>query len=81
MKNWGRVKIKYELKKNKVSDYCIKKALAQIDEMDYLKTAKKLIVYKQNALKCLNSCFFSKDFAVFCLNLQDLNKTDFKSAH
>jgi hypothetical protein len=28
---------------------------------------------KQNAVKCLNYCFFSKDFGVFCLILQDLN--------
>ena len=61
MKNWGRVKIKYELKKNKVSDYCIKKALAQIDEMDYLKTAKKLIAYKQNALKSDKNPFIKKN--------------------
>ena len=25
IKNWGRVKIKYELKQKQVSDYCIKK--------------------------------------------------------
>jgi regulatory protein len=49
MKDWGRIKIRYELKKNKVSDYCIKKALAQIDETDYIKTAKKMITFKLNA--------------------------------
>lgn len=42
MKHWGRVKIRYELKLKQVSDYCIKKALAAIDEEDYRKTLEKL---------------------------------------
>src|SRR6201996_8784258 len=28
LKQWGKVKIRYELKQRQVSDYCIKKALA-----------------------------------------------------
>src|SRR4030081_1027510 len=28
MKQWGRVKIRYDLKQRQVSEYCIKKALA-----------------------------------------------------
>ena len=35
LKQWGRVKIKQELKQRKISDYCIKKALTEIDEQDY----------------------------------------------
>src|SRR5882762_609956 len=31
MKQWGRVKIKYELKQRQVSEYCVKKALKEID--------------------------------------------------
>jgi regulatory protein len=42
MKQWGRVKIKYELKQKRVSEYCIKAALKEIDEEAYLKTLKKL---------------------------------------
>ena len=42
MKQWGRVKIKYELKQKQVSDYCIKKALNQIDEEDYIQVLEKL---------------------------------------
>lgn len=38
LKHWGRVKIRYELKQKRVSDYCIKKALAAIDETDYVKS-------------------------------------------
>lgn len=42
MKGWGRVKIKYELKQRKVSDYCIRKALQEIDETVYQKTLEAL---------------------------------------
>ena len=51
VKQWGRVKIKYELKQKQVSDYCIKKALKQIDEDEYIKTLAKLAKDKYNSLK------------------------------
>jgi len=47
MKKWGRLKIKAELKSRQVSEYCIKKALASIDEDDYLATIKKIIEQKK----------------------------------
>ncbi|GAC1425269.1 MAG: regulatory protein RecX [Chitinophagaceae bacterium] len=46
MKQWGRVKIKYELKQKQVSEYCIKKGLKEIDEEDYLAALKKLAAEK-----------------------------------
>lgn len=51
MKQWGRVKIKYELRQKQVSDYCIKKALKQIDEEEYLRLLKELASDKYAALK------------------------------
>ena len=51
MKQWGRVKIKYELKQKQVSEYSIKKALKQINEEEYRKTLKKLAEDKYNSLK------------------------------
>lgn len=51
IKQWGRVKIKYELKQKQVSEYCIKKALKQIEEEDYLKTLQKLANQKYASLK------------------------------
>ena len=51
IKKWGRTKIKYELKQKQVSDYCIKKALKQIDETDYLEVLNKLVKEKFAALK------------------------------
>lgn len=43
MKKWGRLKIQNELKQRKISDYCIKKGMAEIEEDDYLKTLKQLV--------------------------------------
>jgi len=43
---WGRKKIIQELKKKKVSDYCIKKGLKEIDEQEYWETLKQLAIKK-----------------------------------
>jgi regulatory protein len=51
MKQWGRVKIRYELKQKQVSEYCIKKGLKEISEDDYNKTLEKLAAAKWKALK------------------------------
>ncbi len=51
IKQWGRVKIMYELKQKQVSAYCIKKALGQIDEDEYAKVLNNLAKEKYLALK------------------------------
>ncbi|HNC37830.1 MAG TPA: regulatory protein RecX [Chitinophagaceae bacterium] len=51
IKGWGRVKIKYELKQKRVSEYCIKKALKQIDESNYIDKLTKLAIEKYQSLK------------------------------
>lgn len=51
IKKWGRIKIKIELKQKRVSDYCIKKALSQIDDEEYIKTLKRLLELKQKLIK------------------------------
>lgn len=51
MKDWGKKKILYGLREKKVSDYSIKKALAAIDEEDYMKVLSKLAEEKYNSLK------------------------------
>lgn len=60
MKDWGKVKIKYELKNNQVSDYCIKVALASIDDSDYLSKAKKLMALKQKSLQSEKNIFIKR---------------------
>jgi regulatory protein len=51
VKQWGRVKIKYELKQKQVSEYSIKKALQQIEENEYRDVLKKLADEKYASLK------------------------------
>ncbi len=53
MNKWGKKKILYALRHNQVSDYCINKALKEIDGADYYTTVlqlieKKLPDYKSN---------------------------------
>ena len=50
IKKWGRVKIKQELKQKRVGDYCLKKAMKEIDETEYIKALKKLIETKRKLI-------------------------------
>lgn len=43
MLGWGKIKIEQALKAKKISTYCIKKALSEIDDEAYHKTLKKHI--------------------------------------
>jgi regulatory protein len=49
-KHWGRHRIRYELKLKRVSDNCIKKALQQIEEEDYLAVLSRLAAEKYASL-------------------------------
>ena len=50
-KKWGRTKIKHILNQQQVSDYCINKAMKEIDELDYIQTFNSLAEKKLNELK------------------------------
>lgn len=60
MKQWGRIKIKQALKFKQVSDYCIKKALKEIDSQEYQKTFEKLAEQKLKTLKGEKNIFIKK---------------------
>lgn len=51
MKQWGRNKIRFALKANQISAYCIKKAMQEIDEEEYLATLTSLAEKKYFHLK------------------------------
>jgi regulatory protein len=51
MKGWGRLKIKAALKQKRVSDYCIKKGLEEIDEEEYSRLFEKLFNEKSSSLR------------------------------
>ena len=57
IKQWGRIKIAQALKQKKVSDYCIRKALEEIEEDEYLKLLQKLAARKWAALKKESNLF------------------------
>ena len=59
-KKWGRVKISHALKQKQVSPYCIKKALKQIDEDDYIKTLQQHFNAKLKTLKSEKNLFIKK---------------------
>lgn len=47
LKKWGRVRIKQELKLRRISAYCIKKGLTEIEETDYRETLFEILQKKQ----------------------------------
>ena len=51
MRQWGRIKIRAELRARQVSDYCISAALEEIDEQKYRNTLQKLSAKKWNSIK------------------------------
>ncbi len=60
IKHWGKNKIKQALKIKQVSDYCIKKALQEIDETDYINTLQMLAEQKMKTLKSEKNIFIKK---------------------
>lgn len=60
MKQWGKIKIKQALKAKQVSDYCIRKALKEIDSKEYQKTFQKLAEQKLKTLKSERNIFIKK---------------------
>ena len=60
MKQWGKVKIKAELKQRRVSEYCIAAALGEIDHNKYKETLHKLAVKKWDAVKGPGTNLFVK---------------------
>ena len=51
MRHWGKIRIKNELKFRKVSDYCIRKAMTEIEDNDYFETVKRVIQKKAKTIK------------------------------
>lgn len=51
IKHWGKIKIKHELRLRQLSDYCIRKALNQIEPGEYYSVLKKQAAEKFNSLR------------------------------
>lgn len=50
-KNWGRIRIKRELKLRNISEYCIRKAMEELEEFDYEQALKDFLLRKNDFLK------------------------------
>lgn len=60
IKKWGKVKIRYELKQKRISEYCTRLGLSSIDEDEYLKTLHSLFEQKRATLKSEKNIFVKK---------------------
>ena len=59
MKQWGRVKIKLALQQKRISTYCVKIGLKEIDEAVYHATLQKLAKKKLASLKGEKNIFIT----------------------
>ena len=57
IKQWGRGRIRHELKQKQISEYCINKGLKEINEEVYNKTLQKLAAAKWKTMKKENNLF------------------------
>ncbi|HVZ96772.1 MAG TPA: regulatory protein RecX [Chitinophagaceae bacterium] len=60
IKQWGRNKIKQALKQKQISEYCIRKALKEINDADYRKVFEKIAEKKLKTLKSEKNIFIKK---------------------
>ena len=67
-KKWGRNKIKMELKRRKISDYCIKKGMKEIDGDKYEEVLLGLLEKKISSLKTIKGYQKNYKAAQFVMN-------------
>ncbi|MBK9254822.1 MAG: RecX family transcriptional regulator [Saprospiraceae bacterium] len=68
MKQWGRMKIINELKMRRISDYCIKAGLSEINEDEYRETLDKILKSKLNIIKSNNKPLLKKKAVDYALS-------------
>lgn len=68
IKKWGKNKIKQNLKAKQVSDYCIKKAMQEIDDEEYIETLKNIISSRIINNDNLNDYQFKLKVIRYCQN-------------
>jgi regulatory protein len=67
-KKWGRNKIRMELKRRKISDYCIKKGFEEIDGDKYEEVLLGLLQKKIESLKAIKGYQKNYKAAQFVMN-------------
>lgn len=67
MRHWGKIRIKNELKFRRVSDYCIRKAMTEIEDNDYFETVKEVIQKKAKTIKDSNPFIAKNKIAKYAI--------------
>lgn len=67
IKYWGKHRIRMELKKRNISDYCIRKAFEEIEEEGYIPQLRKLFDNKKKQVKEKNPFLFRRKLAQYAL--------------
>jgi len=60
MKQWGKQKIVHQLRLKKISDYCIRKGLTEIDGVEYDAVLEELAIKKASELNSERNIFTKK---------------------
>ena len=68
IKKWGKIKIRNELKKKKISEICITKGLEEINESEYQKELDKQYQKKKATVKEKNYLIKKKKIAIYLIN-------------
>lgn len=68
IKKWGKVKIRIELKKRNISEYCINKALQEINKDDNIETIKKIVREKYKTIKEKNPILLKHKTAKYAIS-------------
>ncbi len=66
VKKWGRLKIKRELEIRAISDYCIRKAMEEIDDESYMQALEELVEKKNRDYRKYDDFARSRKIAQFC---------------
>jgi len=66
-KRWGRNKIRAELRKRDLTEYCIEKGLNEIEEEDYTKTLRAHIARKRREVKKGNKAEIDQKIGRYCI--------------
>lgn len=75
MKQWGRQKIIHQLRLKKISEYCIKKGLSEIDSAEYEQVLNNLACKKAAELKSEKN-IFTKRAKIYRFLMQKGFETD-----
>ncbi len=68
IKQWGRYKIQQGLKQHRISDYCIRKGMNEIDPEEYYNTLRMLLQKKKDGLREKDSFTLNSKLARYAIS-------------